>query len=139
MKLPLWSRILAILLPWTLAIGLLGWVVSLRFPPDGMVRFSFAFDGASPWLNPFQPGERVTSPGRQPEGWVGQRVIGEPVYSAARLPGAYDTLSVAMEVKPLRQPLAEFGLLRDEAAFAFDMEPLWSEALSTGWRPSGLG
>ncbi len=139
MKLPLWSRILAMLLPWTLAIGLLGWIVSLRFPPDGMVRFSFAFDGASPWLNPFQPGERVMSPGRQPEGWTGQRVIGEPVYSAARLPGAYDTLEVAMEVKPLRQPLAELGLLRDEAAFAFEMEPLWSEALSSGWRRVRVG
>ncbi|KAA0205511.1 hypothetical protein EDM68_05545 [Candidatus Uhrbacteria bacterium] len=134
MRLPVWSRVLAILLPWSLAIGLLGWVVSLRFPIDGVARFSFTFDGSSPWLNPFQPGERVTSPGRQPEGWTGQRIIGEPVYSSARLPGAYDTLEIAMEVKPLRQPLAELGLLRDEEAFSFEMEPLWSEALSSGWR-----
>ncbi|MCK9360726.1 hypothetical protein M0Q28_00660 [Patescibacteria group bacterium] len=139
MKLPIWFRALTILLTWGLACGLLFWVVSLRFPIDGTARFSFAFDGQSPWFNPFQPGERVTSPGRQTEGWVGQRVLGDPVYGSARLPGAYDTLDVSLEVKSLRQPIAELGLLRDEASFSFEMNPLWSEALSSGWRHVKLG
>lgn len=134
MKLPLWSRILAILIPWALVAGLVGWIVSLRFPADGVARFTFAFDGSSPWLHPFQPGERVSSPGRQEDGWIGQRVFGDPVYSTARLPGAYDSIDIEFEMRPLRQPLAELGLLRDESTFSFEMRPLWSEALSSGWR-----
>ncbi len=139
MKLSAWSRIIIILMTWGLACGLLFWITSLRFPMDGAARFSFALDGQSPWFNPFQPGERVTSPGRQTEGWVGQRILGEPVYGSARLPGAYDTLNMSLEVKSLRQPIAELGLLRDEASFSFEMNPLWSEALSSGWRHVKLG
>lgn len=139
MKPPVWFRILSIVLTWGLACGLLFWVISLRFPMDGTARFSFAFDGTSPWFNPFQPGERVTSPGPQPEGWVGQRILGDPVYGAARLPGAYDTVDINLEVRSLRQPIAELGLLRDEASFAFEMNPLWFEALSSGWHKVKFG
>ncbi|MCC7522335.1 hypothetical protein IT407_00830 [Candidatus Uhrbacteria bacterium] len=139
MKLPLWSRWLAIFIAWSVVIGLGALIVSQRFPPNGIAQFSFVFEGKSPWFNPFEPGERVTSPGLQPEGWTGQRIIAEPVYGSARLPGAYDQLDISFETRSIRQPLAELGLLRDEANFNFEMHPLWSEALSRGWRPVSLG
>ncbi len=134
MNLPRWSKVLAIIIPWSIAVILFGWIVSLRFPPDGIVHFGFVFDGRSPWFNPFQPGERVTSPGQQPDGWVGQRILNEPVYASARQPGAYDKVNLSFEVKPLRQPIAEMGLMRDEASFSFEMKPLFAEALTQGWR-----
>jgi len=126
-------KILAILIAWGSAFALVCFVMAPHFPLSGVVHFSFPFDGASPWFNPFQPGERVSSPGKQPDGWTGQRITDEPVYGSARVPGAFDTVNVSMEVRALRQPLVDMGLLRDEAAFQFEMKPLWSEALSKGW------
>jgi hypothetical protein len=134
MTLPLWSKWLAILIALSVAIGLGAFIVSQRFPSDGVAKFAFAFDGKSPWFNPFEPGERVTSPGP-----TGQRIIAEPVYGSARLPGAYDTLDISFETQSIRQPLAEIGLLRDEANFNFEMHPLWSESLAKGWRQVTLG
>ncbi|MCE9586258.1 hypothetical protein K8R04_02990 [Candidatus Uhrbacteria bacterium] len=139
MKLPLWTRLLALILIWIPAILFAGWILSQRFPLDGIAKFDFAFDGRSPWFNPFQPGERVTSPGQQPEGWIGQRILEEPVYGSARVPGAYDSVGISFDIRSTRQPLAELGILRDEASFAFEIKPLWSEALSKGWRPVTLG
>src|SRR5688572_20632906 len=139
MKLSLWSRLIAIILIWIPALLFAGWILSQRFPLDGIAKFDFAFDGRSPWFNPFQPGERVTSPGQQPEGWIGQRILQEPVYGSARVPGAYDTVGISFDIRSTRQPLAELGILRDEASFAFEIKPLWSEALSRGWRPVKLG
>jgi len=139
MRLSLSSRLIAIILIWIPALFIAGWILSQRFPLDGIAKFSFTFDGRSPWFNPFQPGERVTSPGVQPDGWIGQRILEEPVYGSARVPGAYDSVSISFDIRSTRQPLAELGILRDEASFAFEIKPLWSEALSKGWRPVTLG
>lgn len=139
MKLPLWSRILACFLVWIPVLVGTGWVLAQRFPASGIASFDFPFDGQSPWFHPFQPGERVTSPGPQKDGWIGQRILQEPVYGSARIPGSYDTVSVFFDVRANNQPLAELGLLRDEAAFAFEMKPLWSKALASGWRPVTIG
>lgn len=139
MKLPYWSKLLAIILIWIPAIFGLGWIVQQRFPVNGVARFDFVFDGRSPWFHPFQPGERVTSPGIQQDGWTGQRIFQEPVYGSARLPGAYDMVNVGFEIRAKDQPIAELGVMRDEATFAFEMKPLWSRALSIGWRPVAIG
>ncbi len=122
-------------IPWMIAIFVLIYVLGLRFPLDGTVQFSHAFDGSGIWFTPFEPGERVTSPGAQDEGWRGQRILDEPVYASARWPGVYDDLSLSFEMKTVRQPLVEIGLLRDEATRAFEMKPLWSDTLmSDEWR-----
>ncbi|MEI7512775.1 MAG: hypothetical protein WCK01_04960 [Candidatus Uhrbacteria bacterium] len=131
-------RIIAILIAWGSAIALICFVLAPHFPLNGIVRFSFPFDGASPWFNPFQPGERVSSPGLQPDGWTGQRITDEPVYGSARVPGAFDQVHIGMDIRPMRQPLADMGLLRDPEAFQFEMKPLWSEALSKGWHAVSL-
>ncbi len=115
----------------------LGFVAA--FPSKGVAAFDFVFDGRSPWLNPFQPGERVTSPGQQPDGWIGQRILQEPVYASARVPGAYDSMDISFDIRANQQPLAELGVLRDEASFAFEMKPLWSQALSQGWHAVTIG
>ena len=133
------GRGLAIVVPWSIALVMAIYVLSLRFPPSGMVHFSEAFDGSGIWFTPFTPGERVTSPGMQEDGWRGQRILDEPVYARARWPGAYDHLSLTFDMSTTRQSLAEIGILRDEATRAFEMQPLWSAVLmSEAWREVSL-
>lgn len=127
-------------LPWLVAAGLLLYVFALRFPPDGRFEVAHAFDGSGIWFTPFEPGERVSSPGAQEEGWRGQRILNEPVYASARWPGAYDELELGFEMKTIRQPLVEIGLLRDPETRAFEMRPLWSDALASDeWREVEVG
>ena len=133
MSIPRPLAILIIALPWALAISCFVWLFLLHFPPSGIVDRSFVLDGTSPWFDPFLPAERVTQPGAQPDGWVGQRVLQDPVYASARVPGVYDNVSVGLELRTTKQPLAEFGILRDPATFSFEAHPLWSEELSHGW------
>lgn len=122
-------------IPWFIAAACFGWLLIKRFPPSGTVSFDIPFDGTSAWMDPFLPAERTTSPGEQEGGWRGQRVIQDPVYTAARVPGVYDSVDVIIEFRPIRQPLVEFGILRDDATLAFDFEPLWYEPLaSEEWR-----
>lgn len=128
-----------ILIPWLLAALAGLWILSIRYPADGITRLTLPFDGRSLWLTPFTPGERVNSPGLQTDGWIGQRIFAEPVYASSRLPGLYDRVTLKLEIRPLRVPQVELGLMRDEQAFAFEMRPLWSEQLLEGWRQVELG
>jgi hypothetical protein len=127
------------ILIWIPVLAFGAFIVAERFPASGVAKFSFPFDGRSPWFNPFQPGERVTSPGKQADGWTGQRIFLEPVYGSARVPGAYDSVDLSFEIRAKNQPLAELGIMRDEASFAFEMQPLWSQVLSNGWRQVSIG
>ncbi|PIP60531.1 hypothetical protein COX00_02770 [Candidatus Uhrbacteria bacterium CG22_combo_CG10-13_8_21_14_all_47_17] len=127
-------RVIAIALPWLAALCVAGWLFTIHYPASGIIHFSGTFDGSSPWLHAFEPGERVNSPGPQSDGWVGQRIFDQPVYNSARVPGAFDDVQIALELRSLRQPLVELGMLRDPETFSFEMQPLWSEALSSGWR-----
>ncbi len=139
MTIPRPVAVMLFLLPW-LAVAVVGWwLLVLRFPPSGIWRASFALDGQSPWFDPFLPGQRASSPGVQPEGWVGQRITMDPVYASARTPGLYDAVDVALELRALRQPLLELGILRDPVTFALEMHPVWSEELSQGWHPARVG
>lgn len=123
------------IIPWTFALAALAWLLIQRFPPAGSVTFDVPFDGSSAWIDPFLPAERVTSPGRQPNDWTGQRVLQDPVYASARLPGVYDEVDVDVEFRPLRQPLIELGLLRDPAALSFEFQPIWYAPLEReAWR-----
>ncbi len=126
-------------LPWVICFGILVWLIAWRFPLDGKIHFVFAFDGTSPWFDAFLPAERVTPVGSQEGGWVGQRVKAEPVYAGARLPGMFDQVTVGLNFKPTHQPLLEFGMLRDPQTSSFELRPLWSEALSHGWRRVAAG
>jgi len=135
MKFETLLKFFAMLIPWCAAVGIFLYVMSIRFPLDGTVSFSQAFDGSGVWFTPFAPGERVTSPGLQNDGWRGQRILDEPVYAGARWPGAYDYLKLELDLRTVRQPLIEIGLLRDEATRAYEMKPLWSEVIQTdAWR-----
>jgi hypothetical protein len=123
------------ILPWLAAVFAVLWIVIQRFPPSGTVTFDVPFDGSSAWMDPFLPAERTTGPGAQEGGWRGQRILQDPVYSAARVPGVYESVDVEIEFRPVRQTLIEFGILRDEASLSFDFQPLWYEPLqSDGWK-----
>ena len=122
------------LVPWSIAFFGMIWLFVQRFPPSGIVSFDIPFDGSSAWMDPFLPAERVTSPGLQEDGWTGQSILQEPVYSAARVPGVYDTLTLDIEFRPNDQSLLEFGILRDEASLSFEFQPLWYAPLqSNAW------
>lgn len=127
------GQFFARVIPWILAaLCVLAWLTA-RVPLTGLFERSFVFDGTSPWFNTFLPGQRVTVPGRQPDGWIGQRIIQEPVYASARVPGAYDAVDLGLELRPTNQPLLEIGLA-NRGGDDFDMEPAWSEVLAQGWR-----
>jgi hypothetical protein len=135
----IFARVILIL-PWALAVAGLGWLVIRRFPPSGIVTFSIPFDGSSAWIDPFLPGERVTSPGAQKDGWTGQRIIGDPVYSSVRVPGVYDSVNVSLEFRPIHQPLVEIGVLRDAETMAFEFAPIWFAPFeSTEWQEASYG
>lgn len=126
------ALILARVLPWILAaVCVLAWLTA-RIPLEGVFERSFVFDGTSPWFNTFLPGQRVTLPGRQPDGWVGQRILEEPVYASARVPGAYDAVDLTLDLRPIRQPFLEVGLA-NRGGDDFDVRPAWSEVLARGW------
>jgi hypothetical protein len=128
-----------ICIPWTFAfIGVL-WLFVHRFPPSGTIVFDIPFDGTSAWMDPFLPAERVTSPGAQEGGWRGQRILQDPVYSAARVPGVFDEVELSVEFRPNRQSYAELGILRDDASLAYEFFPIWFSPLqSTEWREASL-
>jgi hypothetical protein len=139
MRIPRWLAYVAYLLPWLGVAALAFWLLTLRFPLDGQTRLIAALDGRSPWFDPFLPGDRVTTPGTQEGGWIGQRIFNDPVYTSARIPGVYDEVTLEMEARTTRQPLLEFGIQRDPARFDFDLQPAWSEQLAHGWRPVKVG
>lgn len=122
-------------LPWAIAIAGLGWLLVQRFPPAGIAVFDVPFDGRSAWINAFLPAERVTSPGAQEDGWRGQRIFGDPVYTSARIPGVYDAVAVELEFRPIRQPLMELGLVKNAEVGEIIFSPVWFEPLQdTRWR-----
>jgi hypothetical protein len=121
--------------PWILAAGGVVALFFLRFPPSGIFRVESMMDGKSAWIFPFLPSERVSKPGMQPDGWIGQRITNEPVYFSARVPGPYETADVSVEFKPLRQPLVEFGIVRDGNGKDLDLSPAYaSELEAPGWK-----
>jgi hypothetical protein len=123
------------ILPWAVAALGVIWILIQRFPPSGVISFDVPFNGTSAWIDPFLPAERTSPPGDQPEGWKGQRVLGDPVYSSARAPGIYENLLLEIEFRPLRQPLIEWGLEAPEAPGSFEFRPMWFSVLEgSEWR-----
>jgi hypothetical protein len=130
------SLLLALcVLPWAMVVAGLSWLLIQRFPPSGRVTFDVPFDGRSAWINPFLPSERVTPPGVQADGWRGQRILQDPVYTSARVPGVYDRVDVGIEFRPVRQPLVELGAIRNLAAGEIEFSPLWFAPLQdASWK-----
>ena len=122
------------MVPWLVALGCFVLFCVSRWPISGVRTLSFSFDGRAPWFDTFLPSDRVSPPKVWENGWTGQRIFMEPVYATLRTPGAYERLRLVLEMRFWRQPLVELGMLRDPATFSFEMMPVWSEALSRGWR-----
>ncbi|MBP9762458.1 hypothetical protein KBD34_02470 [Patescibacteria group bacterium] len=122
-----------LILPWVLAGLVVLGLLLLHIPPSGVWQQSFVFDGTSPWLATFLPSDRVTRPGVQADGQMGQRIIAEPVYASARVPIVADRAELALEAKVVRQPLIELGASQDDLG-STEAKPVWSEVLEKGWR-----
>lgn len=137
-----WSRVIVapfLILPWLAVVVGFAWFILLRFPLDGVRRFDFPFDGSRPWFEPFLPGQRVTPAGPQPDGWIGQRILMDPVYAGLRLPGVFDTVDVSLELRTIRQPLVELGIVRRLEPFEVENQPIYSQQLQKGWREVQVG
>lgn len=135
---PKWLFLLLCVAPW--ALGILGivWILMLRFPLTGVFTVESDATGQSAFVFPFLPGERTTSPGRQEDGWYGQRIIDDPVYMNVRTPGPYDSVSMSIDFRTMRQPLLEFGFVRDKEGKQLELYPMYSEMLeSQDWQPAG--
>lgn len=123
------------LVPWIIAAVVMVWLVDLRIPLRGVREFRFPFDGRSPWFDPFLPGERASPLEVQEDDWTGQRIFQEPVYAGMRLPGVYTSILVGLQFRPNTQPLIDVGLRQEPGTSdSFAMQPLWSEALTYGWK-----
>lgn len=121
-------------IPWAVAAYGLYSLVTLRFPSSGTFVAESRLDGKNPWIFPFLPSERVSTPGKQEDGWIGQRITGDPVYATAHVPGPYETADVSVEYRVNHQPLVEFGVVRDAAGKGLEMTPLYSSQLdSADW------
>lgn len=122
------------IIPWIAACVVGVWIFFDHYPLSGVRVMRGPLDGSRPWLTSFLPAERVSVPGPQQDGWHGQRVFDDPVYASVRVPGPYDQMEIALDARPLRQPLVDIGIMRDPATQAFEMHPLWSAELERGWR-----
>ena len=135
MNIPRPIVVLMCAIPWGVALVVMGWLVVMRYPVNGVFVASTVIDGKSAWINPFLPSHRVTSPGIQPDGWIGQRVTDDPVYFTARVPGPYDSVDVAIEYRPVQQSLLEFGMVRDAAGKELELSPMYAAELqSPDWQ-----
>lgn len=115
--------------PWLACMFGIGALVLARFPLDGRFRTQTSLEGRNPWIQTFLPSQRASAPGIQPDGWVGQRLTADPVYLNARAPGPYQQVKVEIEFRSLRQPLVEWGMVRDAAGTELEMQPLYSSEL----------
>ncbi len=112
-------------IPWLIALSVVGWLLVKRFPPSGIFITSTTFETPSAFINPFLPSERVTRPGIQPDGWIGQRITGDPTYITARVPGPYQFVEVELEFRTLRQAMLEFGAAIDADGKNLDLRPMY--------------
>ncbi len=123
---------LLLFLPWLFVSSVLIFIWQFHVPPSGSKDVQAQFNGHGPWLNDLLPAERVTQPGLQPAGFIGQSMLDDPAYGNVRVPGVFDTVRVSFEFRPIDQPLLDIGTRfdgQDTTAFV----PVWSEALSHGW------
>ncbi len=122
-------------IPWILGLGAVFFILSLRFPVSGVFVAESNLSGTSAFVYQFLPAERTISAKDAEHGFVGQRVIEDPVYINARVPGPYPKVEVEMEFKVMHQPLVELGIVRDKAGLQMDMFPWYSEMLeSADWQ-----
>lgn len=126
---PKWLIAVLCLMPWLLGAGVFIWILFLRFPLDGMFKIEADLTGGNAYVFPFLPAERTILLDGRAEGWKGQRIVDDPVYMNIVTPGPYESVEVAMDFKVLRQPLLEFGLVKDSAGQQLEMYPWYSEVL----------
>jgi hypothetical protein len=112
--------------------GLLGagsilWIIYLYFGGTGVLALSYQFDSNSQAISPFSPHGRALDLERnQDNGETYQRLVGEPAYFTARLPGSYDRLEVQLEYQNPEQTVVELGVKQtsDKTLFDYLMKPL---------------
>jgi hypothetical protein len=139
-SIPKWLVVMVCFVPWLIGAAVLVWIMTLRFPMSGIFVAESNMTGQSAFVYPFLPGERTTSPGKQEDGWSGQRIINDPVYMNVRTPGPYDTVDVEIEFRTLRQSLLEFGLVKDAEGKQLDLYPMYSEMLEgKDWKQVSIG
>lgn len=122
-------------IPWIIGAAVSVWVFQQHVPANGVREIQIPFTGQSPWFEAFLPGQRASGILPQEGGWVGQKVTDEPVYARVRSPGAYDHLTLGLEMRAKNQPLIEIGMGPETEDGAVEMQPAWSEALARGFHP----
>lgn len=109
-------------------IVLIGWLINVNFVPSGVLEKEFNFDEPSPYVDYLVPQQRVTGVLRQ-GGEAMQKIIQDPVYFHVHLPSSFDVLRLGLKFKPDEQTLLEAGPLITEAAWQYDLRPLWNGIL----------
>ncbi len=119
----LWLRLVCILV----GVSSILWIVFQYFGGNGVLTLAYQFDGAGLAISELSPhGRALDLEQNQDNGETYQRVVGEPVYFTANLPGSYDRLTVELEYQNPEQTVVELGVKQTSNALLFDylMQPL---------------
>ena len=119
-------------IPWIGVLLILCSLFLVRFPPSGVFTTSSDFSSDHPWIRTFLPATRVTTAGVQADGWTGQRILEDPVYLNVQTPGPYESADIELEMRPVLQPMVQFGIER--SLNEFELVPVYfSELQSPSW------
>lgn len=94
---------------------------------DGALELHYNFQTKPKAISLFGPsGRALDREQNQSNGETYQRIVNGPVYTDVTLPGAYDSVTVALEYQNPSQALVELGikLSDDPALFDYRMQPL---------------
>lgn len=103
------------------------WLIYQYLGGDGELTFTYRFRGDEQAISRLQPHGRALDLERnQDNGETYQRLVGEPAYFTATLPGSYDNVAVTIEYQNPYQTVIELGVKQtsDPALFDYIMQPL---------------
>lgn len=119
---------------------LFGWLAWQELVPTGEFRVSWEPGDRSAFIDPIRPDQRVEKPVRV-EGFTGQRVIGDPVYTFIHPHREFEEVIVDVWFDPATNvPIIEAGALvsADGENEVYDLQPVYNRLIEdSSWQRFG--
>ncbi len=111
-------------------VGFLSWKIVV---PGGKIAYVMAAGASDDFIEQFEPLDRLTvSDGRI-------KINGNPIYFSLRTPRPFDKLRLTVKYKPAGQPLIAIGLLKNRAAWSYEVKPLYNELINRLYHSADWG
>ncbi len=121
---------------------LFGWLAWQELVPTGEFRLSWEPGDRSAFIDPIRPDQRVERPVRV-EGFTGQRVTGDPVYTFIHPHREFTEVSVDIHFDPYTDvPIVEAGALvsADGDQESYDLQPVYNRLIEdSSWLRTDAG